>query len=64
MKEAKEMGTQVCSNISHLTNGYSIASPFFHFLLPGPFITHAVRQNLKYPLVGANGSYKYNLYSS
>lgn len=64
MKETKGMETQVSCNISHLSNGYSIACPFFHFLLPGPFITQTVRQTLTYPLVGANGSYKCNLYSS
>lgn len=47
-----------------LLNGYSIACPFFHFLLPGPFITQTVRQSLKYPLDGANVSYECNLYSS
>lgn len=43
MKESKEMGNQVCNNISHLTNGYPIACPFFHFLLPCPFITQPDR---------------------
>lgn len=37
------MGNQVCNNISHLTNGYPIACPFFHFLLPCPFITQPDR---------------------
>lgn len=46
MKLAKETGTEICSNISHFSNGYSIACPFFHFLLPGPFITQTVRQTL------------------
>lgn len=42
MKAAKEMGTHICSDISHLTHRYSIACPFFHFLLPGPFITQSL----------------------
>lgn len=37
MKEAKEMGTQVCSNISCLTNGYSVACPFFQLPLTWSF---------------------------